>query len=261
MEEKNLVEYLVSFGLTGQEAAIYLELFRSGTSNGYELAKNMEISRSNVYKALEGLSDKGAAYVSEGVSRKYTAVGVEEFCQNKINSLIRKQEFLMAHMPKEKEEAEGYITIFGDGNIADKIHNMLVRARKRVYLSMSAPLLLQFQAELLELAGRNIKVVVLTAFPKSMGERPQFLSGKEKGIKIYLTSDKKSQIGIITDSRYVLSGELGKGRDSTCVYSGHSNFVQVFKESMKNEIRLLELEGKMTDEKEQKDEERTICND
>lgn len=244
MEEKELINYLVSFGLTGQESSIYLRLVRSGTSNGYELAKNMGISRSNVYKALEGLAEKGAAYVSEGASRKYTAVEVGEFCQNKINSLIRKQEYLVAHMPKEKEEFEGYITISGDENITDKIRNMLVKAGKRVYLSMSAPLLLQFQKELQALMERNIKVVVMTAFSKNMAERPQFLSGKAKGIKVYITSDKKNQIGIITDSRYVLSGELGKGRDSTCLYSGQSNFVQVFKESMKNEIRLLELEGK-----------------
>ena len=244
MEQKNLAEYLVPFGLTGQEASVYLELVRSGTSNGYELAKNTGISRSNVYKALEGLADKGAAYVSEGASRKYTAGEVGEFCQNRINSLIRRREFLVAHMPKEREESEGYITISGDEHIADKIRNMLVKAGKRVYLSMSAPLLLQFQQELQALVKKNIKVVVLTSFPKSMGDRPQFLSGKEKGIKVYISSDKKNQVGIIADSRYVLSGELGKGRDSTCLYSGQSNFVQVFKESMKNEIRLLELEGK-----------------
>lgn len=244
VEEKKLAEYLMSFGLTGQEAAIYLELFRSGTSNGYELAKNIGISRSNVYKALEGLSDKGAAYVSEGVSRKFTAVDVGEFCQNKINSLIRKQEFLLAHMPKEKEEAEGYVTIAADENIADKIRNMLVAAKKRVYLSMSMPLLWQFKEELKELTERNIKVVVLTAFPKDADDKTELFPAKTKGVKIYLTSDKRNQIGIITDSRYVLTGELGKGRDSTCLYTGQANFVQVFKDSMKNEIRLLELEGK-----------------
>lgn len=244
MEEKKLVEYLVSFGLTGREASIYLELYRSGTSNGYELAKKTGISRSNVYKALEGLADKGAAYVSEGASRKYTAVEVGEFCQNKIGGLLRKQEFLSAHMPKEREDTEGYVTITSDENIADKIRNMLTKAQKRVYLSMSAPLLSLFQDELWELIEKNIKVVVLTAFPKDMDGKPELLSGKVKGIKIYITSDKKNQIGIITDSQYVLSGELGKGRDSACLYSGQMNFVQVFKDSMKNEIRLLELEGK-----------------
>ena len=109
---------------------------------------------------------------------------------------------------------------------------------------MSVPLLSQFKEELRELTERNIKVVMLTAFPKDMDEREGLLPAKTKGVKIYLTSDKKNQIGIITDSTYVLTGELGKGRDSTCLYTGQANFVQVFKDSMKNEIRLLELEGK-----------------
>ncbi|NBH15248.1 TrmB family transcriptional regulator [Lachnospiraceae bacterium] len=244
MEEKKLVEDLTAFGLTGQEALIYLELFRAGTSNGYELSKCTGISRSNVYKALEALAEKGAAYVSEGTSRKYTAMEVREFCQNKIASLARKQDFLIEHMPKERKEAEGYITIVSDENIADKIRNMLLKAEQRVYLSMSFFLLLQFQKELRELAARKIKVVVLTSFSKEENEEvsPQ----KMKGIKVYATSDKKNQIGIITDSKYVLTGELGKGRDSTCLYTGQVNFVQVFKNSMKNEIRLLELEKEHT---------------
>lgn len=67
------------------------------------------------------------------------------------------------------------------------------------------------------------------------------------------------------DSKYVLTGELGKGKDSTCLYSGQMNFVQVFKDSMKNEIRLLELEkGQQKKSKNKGDksyEERTICNE
>ncbi|MCI9081976.1 MAG: TrmB family transcriptional regulator [Lachnospiraceae bacterium] len=242
MEEKTLVEHLTAFGLTGQEAMIYLELFRSGTSNGYELSKCTGISRSNVYKALEGLADKGAAYISEGTSRKYTAVEVEEFCQNKIRNLMRKQDVLAEHMPKERKETEGYITIVSDENISDKIRNMLIKAKKRIYLSMSLKLLSQFQQELQELASKGIKVVVLTSFLESAEESSFFK--KTKGIKVYMTSDKKNQIGIIMDSKYVLTGELGKGRESTCLYTGQVNFVQVFKDSMKNEIRLLELEEK-----------------
>lgn len=244
MEEKRLVEPLMSFGLTRQESLIYLALLRAGSSNGYEIAKRTGISRSNVYKALDGLAEKGAAYISEGASRKYTAVEAEEFCQNKICSLRRKQEFLISNLPKEKEELDGYITIRSDENIADKIRNMLQKAKKRVYLSMAFSLLEQFEKELEGLAAENIKVVVLTAFPKTSENRWKFFSGKTKGVKVYVTSDKKNQIGIITDSKYVLTGELGKGKESTCLYTGQTNFVQVFKDSMKNEIRLLELEGK-----------------
>lgn len=244
MEDKTLVEHLNAFGLTGQEALVYLELFRSGTSNGYEIAKRIGISRSNVYKALEGLADKGGAYVTEANSRKYTAVDIEEFCQNKIQSLLGRKEILLAHMPKEKEEKDGYFTITSDDNISDKVKNMLSKAKKRVYLSMSSGLLGQFEKELEQLLERRIKVVVLTSPVQSgeLGEKE--ISLKQKGAKIYLTADKKNQIGIITDSKYVLTGEFGKGKDSTCLYSGQVNFVQVFKDSMKNEIKLLELEKK-----------------
>lgn len=233
MDTKNLLEYLVAFGLTGQEALVYLELFRSGKSTGYEVAKATGISRSNAYKALEGLTDKGAACVSDGTARKYTSVGIEEFCQNKIRTLQERKEYLIAHMPGEKEEVEGYITIRSDENISDKVKNMLEKAEKRVYISMSHKLLEGIRQELEALVKKGIKVVIIT-------DNPFVLSGS----RIYQTQNKKNQIGIITDSSYVLTGELGKGKESTCLYSGQANFVQVFKDSMKNEIRLLELDIK-----------------
>lgn len=241
MDTKNLAENLMAFGLTGQEALVYLELFRSGKSTGYEIAKITGISRSNAYKALEGLTDKGGACLTEGNVRKYAAVGLEEFCQNKIRALSERKEYLLEHLPKEKEDIEGYITIRSDENISDKVTNMLMNAQKRVYISMHQSLLSEIKTELEALAKREIKVVILTDKPFKL-----------QGAKIYLTQ-KKEQIGIIVDSRYVLTGELGKGRESICLYSGQVNFVQVFKDSMKNEIRLLEL-----DVKDKKEEENTL---
>ena len=241
MEEKNLVGHLMAFGLTGQEAQIYLELFHSGISNGYEIAKRTGISRSNVYKALEGLTEKGGAYVMEGASKKYIPVDIEEFCQNKIRSLDMRRELLVTHMPRVKREKEGYVTISSDENITDKAKNMLSRASQRVYLSMSARLLRYFEKELELLAARKIKAVVLTC-AQGEEEEMRVQSFQQKGIVIYHTEDKKNQIGIITDSKYVLTGELGKGKDSACLFSGQTNFVQVFKDSMSNEIRLLEIQ-------------------
>ena len=241
MDINNLENHLMAFGLTGQEALVYLELFRSGKSTGYEIGKATGISRSNAYKALEGLTDKGAACITEGSVKKYTAVGIEEFCQNKIRALSERKEYLLKHMPKEKEDTEGYITIRSDENISDKVKNMLINAQKRVYVSMHRSLLSEIKEELELLTEKKIKVVILTDMPFELA-----------GAQIYLTQ-KREQIGIIADSRYVLTGELGKGKESTCLYSGQVNFVQVFKDSMKNEIRLLEL-----DVKDKRTEENTL---
>lgn len=241
MDTKKLIDYLVAFGLTGQEALVYLELFRSGKSTGYEVSKATGISRSNAYKALEGLTDKGAAWVREGAAKKYAAVGIEEFCRNKIRYLTERKEYLVEHMPTEKEDTEGYITIRSDENISAKMENMLEKAKQRVYLSMTQSLLERMKPELEALADRKIKVVIITDKPFSL-----------PGATVYRTRNKRNQIGIITDSSFVLTGELGKGKESTCLYSGQINFVQVFKDSMKNEIRLLELEA------EDKEQEKSL---
>ena len=65
MEQKQYVEYLLHFGLTRQEALIYVELLVKGKQTGYEIAKETGISRSNVYSVLAALAEKGAAYVIE----------------------------------------------------------------------------------------------------------------------------------------------------------------------------------------------------
>ena len=59
------MEMLTCFGLTRQEAKIYLLLLTEGALSGYEASKRAGISRSNAYGALAGLVDKGAACLLE----------------------------------------------------------------------------------------------------------------------------------------------------------------------------------------------------
>lgn len=230
MEQGNLIENLMAFGLTRQEAVIYLALSASGSQNGYEVAKATGISRSNAYSGLSGLVEKGAAYILEGKTRRYAPVEVEEFCSNKLRSLNVRKEYLAEHMPREKEETAGYITISGDAHITDKIYNMLAQTQHRIYLSMSGEKLGQFLPRIEELAKKDIKVVILTDEDITL-----------EGVISYRTEKKGNQIGLITDSSYVLTGELGYKRDSVCLYSGQKNFVRVFKDSLSNEIKLIEL--------------------
>ena len=53
------VELLMSFGLTRQEARVYILLLGEGALSGYEAAKRLGSSRSNAQAALAGLVDKG----------------------------------------------------------------------------------------------------------------------------------------------------------------------------------------------------------
>lgn len=232
MEENLIIEKLTGFGLTRQEASIYISLIQNGESTGYEVAKATGISRSNVYNALSGLTDKGGAYLMEGTAARYLAVPISEFCGNVIKQLNQEAAYLSDHMPDRKTNTEGYITIQGDGHIMNKISNMMETCEKRLYIAATSSLLRALDADLIETIKRNIKVVIISDEDYCI-----------EGATIYHTSMEQGQIRFITDSSYVLTGMITGHAEDTCLYSGQENLVTVFKEALKNKITLIKMES------------------
>lgn len=230
MNEKRFLEYLQHFGLTRQEAIVYQKLLVNGKQTGYEIAKETGISRSNAYSALAALVDKGAAYQLEESAKKYIPVKLEEFCENCIRQMSEEKEWLLQNLPRKRVDEEGYITIEGADNIHFKIHNLLCETQERVYISCASKYIQEFSKELQELVKQQKKVVIIT------DEEIDF-----PGAIIYTTEEKECQIGIITDSKYVITGEYGEQSQNTCLYSGQHNFVMLFKNAMANEIKLIQI--------------------
>lgn len=224
------IEALMSFGLTRQEANIYILLCREGELNGYEVSKLTGISRSNSYSALAGLVDKGAAYIIEDGAVKYTPVNIKEFCENKIKFMENNKNSLMKSIPMKKIKDDGYITIKGKNHIINKFINMIVNAKERVYLFVCDEILNLVIDELNILREKKIKIVIITNS-----------SFEFQGVKVYHKEQNLKQIRLIVDSKYVLTGEIEDEMNSTCLYSSNSNIVDVFKESLTNEIKLIEI--------------------
>ncbi|MCR4728929.1 MAG: TrmB family transcriptional regulator [Lachnospiraceae bacterium] len=225
-------DYLKSFGLTGQEAVIYEELLGGGEMTGYEVAKATGISRSNVYGALSALTDKGAAYLMEGDPARYVAVDISVFCDNTINDLKTKAEYLVKHMEVKKPDATGYVTIQGESRIRDKVREMLGDCRLRLYFMADAEIIGDFEPLLCSLIKEGKKVVLLT-------------KGYDlPGAINYEAESEPKQVRLITDSSFVLTGTYGE--DGICLYSGNENLVKVMKEALGNRISIVEIEGKQT---------------
>ena len=202
------VERLMEFGLTRHEASLYILLTLEGSLNGYEAAKQSGISRSNAYNALAGLVDKGAAYIQEEDTVRYTPVAIEEFCSNKIR-----------HLEQKKTEL-----------IADKIIDMLLCAEERAYISVYNERLEMFREHLEKMVSEGKKVVIITNEPFDL-----------QGATVYLTECKKEQIRLITDSKDVLTGAITNRYEATSLYSSNNNLVEVFKDALANEIQLLKM--------------------
>ena len=223
------IEDLTEYGLTRQEATIYASLLKQGCMSGYEVAKDTGISKSNVYTALKELVSKGAAVIEEGDATRYLAVDVEKFCINYRRHLEKIAERLKKEQPDRADVQEGYITIETDRHIKDKIYDMLLMCDKRLYVLAQKELLEEYREDIKRLVDAGKKVVILTDGAFDMN-----------GIILYKTDDIAGQIRLITDSSYVLTGEITGSEDDTCLYSAKRNLVEVVKEALKNRISIIQ---------------------
>ena len=238
------VELLMSFGLTRQEARVYILLLGEGALSGYEAAKRLGISRSNAYAALAGLVDKGAAYVAEEQAVQYHAVSIKE-----LHYMEELSETLERQIPKQKQEDAKYLTIRGRRHIEDKFRNMLKEVKERVYLSVAASVADLFREELAELTAQNKKVVLLTDEQYILDGAIIYYAGKRSFASGHTGCEETvdGQIRLITDSSYALTGELQDEETSACLYSANPNLVRLLKDALANEIKLIEIEGKSKD--------------
>lgn len=230
MISMDMIELLTQFNLTRQEAVIYTTLLAEGDLNGYEVAKITGISRSNAYTSLAALVEKGGAFVIEGPATRYTPVPVEEFCSNRIRKLEETKRELLRSIPAKRDEIEGYVTIKGKSHILDKMRNMISEAGERVYISVSEQVLECLLPEIKAAAGRGIKTVLITNVPFNLD-----------GATVYFAEKSLRQIRLIADSTNVLTGDIEDGEYSTCLYSRKKNLIDLLKDSLKNEIRLIEI--------------------
>ena len=227
-----LIEGLTHFNLTKQEATLYVLLLKEGYLTGYEAAKQTGISRSNTYTALAGLVDKGAAYVlEEGKVTRYTPVPPEEFCSNKIDRLKEIKDKVLNQLPALKNDAEGYITIKGELEIINKLRNTVRQAEARIYVSANRRVMELLRKELMEALARGLKVVIISDEKFTL---PDAIC--------YGTDKQTEQIRLIADSQTVVTGDLEDEENSTCLYSCKRNLVDLFKEALQNEIKLIQIQ-------------------
>lgn len=229
----DIISGLNQFGLTRQEATIYTVLLENGKMTGYEVAKRTNISRSNVYTALAGLVEKGAADLIEGEPMYYAPVPIHDFLENKLYALGEVREEILLKAPKPLGPVDDYATVKGPVHILAKLRNMIDNAQYRIYFSAQHEVVEKLNYNLREAIKRGLKIVVITAEPYAL-----------ENAQIYHSNEETTQVRLITDSSHALTGDYIAGDDRcTCLYSGKQNLIDLIKDALKNEIRLITIKG------------------
>jgi len=229
------IDALNRFGLTRQEALMYVTLLGHGPQTGYEAAKRAGISRSNAYAALAGLVEKGGAMSSGGAARRFSPTPRAEFLARLRAASEAALALLERELPERTGEEEPYLTVSGHANVVDKMRAMLGAVRSHVYVSAHSAEIAHVAGELAALAARGRKTVLVCDVDPGL-----------PGVLVHTRAQERGHVKIIADTGAVLTGSLEPKGPAQCLYSRNGHLVRLMREAFLNELALIAREGEAT---------------
>ena len=237
MEEIIILLEKLNFSKT--EAAVYIDLLKNSSSNGYKIAKNLNMSRSSVYSALDNLYNKGIVFLMSGDSQVYKAEN-PSILINKMKSEFNETTDLLDFKLKSLENfdsEERYVNIEGYDNIISKAKELLLTAKKEVYINTDINLN-RFYNELTEISERGVRIIVFSFTKVNLENIP---------IEIYTHGSlscegKETRIMLVTDCEKTLVADKAPHReDFLGVFTDNLLLTSIISEHIHNDIYLLKL--------------------
>lgn len=234
-----IIILLEKLNFSKTEAAVYIDLLKNSSSNGYKIAKNLNISRSSVYSALDNLYNKGIVFLMPGDSQIYKAENPSVLInkmKNEFNETANLLDFKLKNLENFESE-ERYVNVEGYDNIISKIKELLLSAKKEVYINTDINLNI-FYNELAEIAEKKVRIIVFS-----------FAKMKLENISIEIYNhcssnceEKETRIMLVVDCGKTLVADKGPHReDFLGVFTDNILLASIISEHIHNDIYLLKL--------------------
>ncbi|MGD0034824.1 helix-turn-helix domain-containing protein [Paenibacillus illinoisensis] len=240
-----LLHHLNHLGFTEMESKIMVELARQGSASGYEVAKRLGVSRSNVYSTLQRLSQRGFLRCSAGEPAKYSVLKPEEMTQMISAQMRASLDYVQSSMPQHEPEKPAFYNIEGDKNVFDNLSRELAEARHEIVVDIWRE-----EAELLhdllkKAEDRGVRLLWSCDGGEGILDQPapwpgHPLYGKGNGRKF----------SIVVDRRWCMLGMRGESCATQAVVTEHPVMTGLLLNHFAQELVLYELEQDMSEELE-----------
>lgn len=242
------MQHLRILGFTELEAKCLHMLAESGTQTGYEIAKRLGVSRSNVYAALQKLAEKGVVLTSHGEPTHYQSLSIEDISRKIETDLQASIRYVKAHMPKQDAERTGYFSLDGDAKVADRLRDELKKAKEEVLGDLAPDEVDLLQTELESAAGEGVRILLAIADEADLEPSiRQFQHLREK------TEPTQSgrKFTLLIDRRLAIIGTLGC-ETAKVMLTEHPAMVELLQEHFQHTVVLYELQRDMGTKLEEK---------
>ena len=201
-------------GFTPVESEVYLYLLTTSPTSGYKIAKETGRPAPQVYRALDGLAQKGAILMAEGKTRLCRAVPVDTCLRNLERGFAHKKERaaeVLRDLPTPADDERVYRLESRD-QVFERCREMLRDASRCVLLDLFPSPLQELRPDVEALVSRRIPTAL-----KSYGKQSM------DGIAHHVVPDDATrlidqwpgnQINIVVDAGKFLWAMLSKDNES-----------------------------------------------
>jgi sugar-specific transcriptional regulator TrmB len=250
-EFEKLREELGEYGLTDNEAKVFIHLLKLGPMKASEIGLSLGISRTEVYNILTSLQNKGIIEASLDRPAKFSAIGFEKALEilieaekRRIMTMEKSKEELMeiwkkVRVPSKVEEQEKIQLLKGIEQIYARLSDMLDEAKEEVNIVASRTELVRaYNAGILQklrnLSKDNIHIQILTHGILGTSSITSFLKKHAEVIEVK-TMSISSPWFVIVDNKQLLMFTKPPGvsraerKEATAIWTNSDALVQSLK--------------------------------
>jgi HTH-type transcriptional regulator, sugar sensing transcriptional regulator len=210
---------LLKFGLTPNQAKVYLYAAKSGPKTAAEIFKALRLPRTETYFILTSLQNRGIVNGTLSTPAVYSTLPLEQTIlsminaeKEKINILSKQAEELIdlwkqipaTYFETREDEEEKMQTLLGQPQIFSKLSNMITSAKAEIRILGSAKDLSKFyHSNILDRLSKSVlDVRILVSPSKNMPSFAEMIAKKK--IRLLKKDPKDNQCFVIKDQEEIL---------------------------------------------------------
>ncbi|MDO7907108.1 helix-turn-helix domain-containing protein [Paenibacillus sp. JX-17] len=232
-----MIESLRKLGMSELEAKCYLVLHEKSHVSGYEVAKHVSVSRTNVYAALRTLHEKGICRQIEGEPVLYEAVPIKQVVRLLQTDFDRTSRLLVEELSAPPSAPPFFANWKGDKLVQQTIRRLIANAERNVLVDVWAEDLPQMEEPLLEAERRGVSVHVIV-----MGEYRTQLQHVIIHQRPASAPGQIRHFSLLCDQEAALIGSLGSSAEASLLESNHPSIIDQLKNAYVHDVVILQIE-------------------
>lgn len=239
-----MIDNLRKLGLSDLEARCYLMLHEEPKISGYEVAKKVSVSRTNVYAALRSLTEKGMCRMIESDPVLYDAVPIEQLVRLLQSEFEQTTKTLLDQLQSPPRTSSSFYSWQGEKAIETAIRRLISIADKSIVVDIWSEDINWVEKSLVEAEIRGLAVTLI-----SIGECHTPL----KNVLVHKRSDEWEKMiprkfSILCDNRFALLGSFGTGLKPVALETDDRSLIELLQNAFYHDVVMGQIEQDFSNE-------------